>query len=89
MSTIAHEAEVHFHLQAQNGIWWNDPQGIAMMEVQAYNYELANANRFGLTSDDIADITSSRNKYWGQLTLPNRLLVSQGNYTIHWLLGWL
>jgi hypothetical protein len=74
-STIAHEAEVHFQLQARKGIWSSsyDIPGVAAMEVQAYQYELNNAQRFGLTRDDIDAITSSRNKYVIQLSQPDLL----------------
>ncbi len=74
-SIIAHEAEVHFQLQAKKGIWYPaaDTQGRAYMEFQAYQYQLDNAQRFGLTSRDIADITSLRNKYAIQLSQPDLL----------------
>lgn len=33
-STLGHEIEVHFQLQAQKGLWWTDAQGTAIQEVQ-------------------------------------------------------
>jgi hypothetical protein len=88
-STIAHEAEVHYHLQAKNGIWASkyDSQGIAMQEVQAYNYELANADRFGLSKELRNEITYRRNYHLGTLSLPNLLLVAEEKYSYWWPIG--
>src|SRR5262249_12010943 len=48
-STIAHEAEVHVNLQTMKNANYSGQQGSALNEIQAYDYEIAGAPRFGLT----------------------------------------
>jgi hypothetical protein len=78
-----------YHLQAKNGIWASkyDSQGRAMQEVQAYNYELANADRFGLSKELRNEITYRRNYHLGTLSLPNLLLVAEEKYSYWWPIG--
>lgn len=80
-STLAHEIEVHFRLQAQRGRWWTDPQGFALQEVQAYDYDLSNAARFSLSTSEIRVLKETRAFYFNQLNPANRVRAELGNFT--------
>ncbi|MHC9510882.1 RHS repeat domain-containing protein [Kangiella sp. M94] len=55
-SVIAHEVEVHVQMQMLNKKYWTGPQPVYLQEVQAYQYELDQAKRFGLTKNEIKDL---------------------------------
>ena len=83
-SALGHEIEIHFQEQAQRGFWFTDGQGTNVQEVQAYDYELRNAGRFGLTATEIRTIREDyRLPYFNGLTMENKISVSSGNYTTY------
>ena len=65
-STLAHEIEVHCN---QNFAWVNflnllGMDGTGFAERVAYNYEIANQDRFGLSSEDILSISTIKEHYY-------------------------
>ncbi len=74
-STIGHEAEVHAGQQAAENKWYLGKQGTAMQEVQAYDYELKNAPRYGLSQDEIGDTIRRRDDYYNDLSDANKASV--------------
>lgn len=82
-STLGHEIEVHLALQVLDGKWrlGTGPQATAITEVQAYDYEIRNAARFGTTPTEIAELQNRRASYYNQLTPANQQLVNSGKYT--------
>lgn len=67
-TTLGHEAEVHNNQQAEEGKWYTGPEGTAVQEIQAYDYELQNSDRFGHSEADIADIQRRRQAELDQLS---------------------
>jgi hypothetical protein len=49
-------------------------------EVEGYDAELANAARLKLSTDQIQDIQSQRNRYFNALDPGYRQQIQQGNY---------
>jgi len=82
-STLGHEIEVHIQEQALKGNWWVDEQGTAMQEVQAYDYELKNAERYGLTKEEIKELRWARKDYYLDLNDENKALVSKNDYSVY------
>ena len=81
-STLGHEIEVHFQAQAQKGNWWTDEQGTAIQEVQAYDYELQNAARFGLNISEINAINGIyKPPYYDSLNDANKARAATGDYS--------
>lgn len=75
-STIGHEAEIHAKEQAAKDIWYGGKQGSRMMEVQAYDYEIANASsRYGLTGNEVFLLYAARTPYYNNLTAENKARV--------------
>ena len=65
-ATLAHEVEVHCN---QNFVWVNfldfiGMDGTGFAERVAYNYEITNQDRFGLTSEDILSISITKEKHY-------------------------
>ena len=71
-------------MQSRMGNWWTDVQGTAIQEVQAYDYELSNASRFGLTKGEINLIKNTyRPAYFNQLNAANRAQAAAGNFSTY------
>ncbi len=81
-STIAHEVEVHVNRQIANGIHDppNDEQGTLIQEVEAYDYELLNKDRFGLSVDELKLLKQRRASYYRRLEWENRKRVDEARY---------
>src|SRR5713101_4733525 len=62
-SSVGHEVEVHVNEQAAKGKWYTGPEGTNIQEVQAYDYEIANAKRYGTSPADVADLEKRRKDY--------------------------
>ena len=73
-STIAHEVEVHVNRQIAKGISYpsTDEQGTLIQEVEAYDYELAGTDRFGLSADELKLLKQRRASYYRKLQWENR-----------------
>lgn len=67
-STVGHEAEVHVNEQGAKDKWYNGPEGTAIQEVQAYDYEIANADRYGTSEADVAEARRRRQEHYDQLS---------------------
>jgi hypothetical protein len=80
-SSIAHESEVHVNKQAMAGNWYNDQDGWALQEVEAYDYEIANAKRFGLTSAEIEELKQTRKSYYNSMSPAYPRQADKGIYT--------
>jgi len=80
-SSIAHESEVHVNKQAMAGNWYNDQDGWALQEVEAYDYEIANAKRFGLTSAEIEELKQTRKSYYNSMSPAYQRQADKGIYT--------
>lgn len=79
-SSIGHEV-LHAE-QARDGRWNNSKQGVAMNEVEAYDWEIRNADRFGLTDTEKATINRRRDTKYSRLNLINKAFADAGIYTI-------
>ncbi|UTW45938.1 RHS repeat protein [bacterium SCSIO 12696] len=80
-SVLSHEIEVHVRLQVNRGIHWKDEQGNALLEVQAYNYDLLNAERFSLSTSEINQIRGLRRYYMNTLNRENFERAKRGHYS--------
>jgi hypothetical protein len=81
-STIAHEVEVHVNRQIAKGIHDppSDEQGTLIQEVEAYDYELLNKDRFGLSDDELKLLKQRRASYYRRLEWENRKRVDEASY---------
>lgn len=77
-STIGHEA-VHTQ-QEKGGRLINTPQGIQMNEVEAYDWEIKNADANGLDSIEKRTINRRRESHYNKLSPENQKRVDNGNY---------
>jgi hypothetical protein len=80
-STIAHEVEVHVNRQATAGQWYTDPEGAALQEVEAYDYEIGNAARFGLSPEEAAELRERRRFYYQWLSAAYQTKADVSDYT--------
>jgi hypothetical protein len=80
-STIAHEAEVHVNRQAMAGRWYTDPEGTALQEVEAYDYEIQFAVRFGLSPPEVLELRERRRFHYEWLSAAYRAKADAGDYT--------
>ncbi len=78
-STIGHEA-VHTQQEA-GGRLINTPQGIQMNEVEAYDWEIKNADANGLNDIEKRTINRRRDSHYNKLDSANQKRVDDGNYT--------
>ena len=68
--------------QIEEGNWsWKDV-GSAVLEVEAYDYEIANAKRFGLDEAMLRETVANRNDYYKQLPKKYRDRVDVANYRL-------
>lgn len=81
-STIGHESEIHINEQLQKGNWYTGKQGTALQEVQAYQYEIDNAERFGTSRKNLKELKRRRKSHLTQLSdeYPDR--AGTGDYTM-------
>ena len=82
-SSIAHETEVHINNQLEKGKWYEGPQGTALQEVEAYDFEIANADRFGLTDAEVERLKKRRKEYYDKLTPEYQKKADSGDYTMN------
>jgi len=80
-STIGHEAEVHAK-QVHEGRDYGGAQGRALIETEAYDWEIRQAPRFGLTPKEIDSARRSRAHYLDGLDPDIRKRRDQGDYTM-------
>ncbi|NOX49244.1 MAG: hypothetical protein GXP16_01745 [Gammaproteobacteria bacterium] len=62
VSTLGHEVEIHINQQLWGGNWARNPSsphGI-QNEIDAFNFELNNAGRFGLSKPEVSIIRNNR-----------------------------
>lgn len=82
-STIGHEAQ-HAE-QITEGRWYtastNDPQALAINEVECYDWELSNASKNGLTDDEIKIIKQRRDEEMAVLDPGYKLRVLSEDYS--------
>lgn len=81
-STIGHEA-LHRDQRVEGRLdvnAKNNSQNIHMNEVEAYDWELKNADKHGLDSIDIKTISRRRNAHYNKLSDENKQRVDDGNY---------
>ena len=67
-STIGHESEVHVNEQGAKDKWYEGEEGTAVQEVQAYDYEIANAERYGTNSADLEQLKRARQRQYNKLS---------------------
>lgn len=79
-STLAHEIEVHLNGQFLAGRWYTGPMGSNVHHVEAYDHEIANATRFGLSKEELASLTRRRNAHYLRLDSDYRARVDAGIY---------
>lgn len=77
-STIGHEA-VHTQ-QEKGGRLINTPQGIQMNEVEAYDWEIKNADANGLDDIEKRTINRRRDSHYNKLSPENQKRADNGNY---------
>lgn len=79
-STISHE-NLHAQ-QLKDGRWYTDETGTALNEVEAYDHELANAEKFGLSGAEVEAVKARRAE--SLEGLPNEFklrMINQGHWT--------
>jgi hypothetical protein len=81
-TTIAHEAEAHVNRQNRRGHFYSGKVGNALNEVEAYDWEIVNAPRFGLTKDQVAGLRRNRAHYLPFLTPAQLQRRQRGDYTM-------
>jgi WXG100 family type VII secretion target len=81
-SSIGHEG-VHAQ-QARDGRWDNSKQGVALNETEAYDWEIKNADRNGLSAKDKATLADRRATKYDHLTRANKARADAGDYTLPW-----
>jgi WXG100 family type VII secretion target len=82
-STIGHEA-VHARQMKEGRSYDGDesPQGLAINQYEAYQWELDNAKHNGLTADEVASIKRLQAAEFRQLSKANQERVKRGIYTL-------
>jgi hypothetical protein len=82
-STIGHEVEVHVNRQIVKQVFYpqSDEQGTLIQEVEAYDYELANKDRYGLSHDEVKLLKRRRAIHYQRLQWENRKRVDASIYT--------
>lgn len=80
-STQLHELVGH-GTQAASGRWYEDAQGSALNEVEAYDLELANAAATGLTNGEINKLKKARQEEYEKLNAANQAKADKGDYTL-------
>ncbi|MGH2554066.1 MAG: hypothetical protein ACRDEB_10130 [Chitinophagaceae bacterium] len=65
-STKLHEMVAHGG-QAADGRWYNDAKGTEINEVEAYDAELADSTKNGLSQDEIAELKKRRKEHYDAL----------------------
>jgi hypothetical protein len=83
-ATIAHEIEVHVDRQIARRVHYlpSNEEGTLIQEVEAYDHELAGADRFGLSSDEVRLVKLRRASAYRQLRWENRRRVDDRLYTM-------
>lgn len=81
-SSIAHEAEVHVGQQNAKGRNYGGNQGRALNEVQAYDWEIGQAKRFGLTKKQVESLRQLRSHYLDRLDRQHREQRQRGDYSL-------
>ncbi|MFO0578849.1 MAG: hypothetical protein U1A78_33010 [Polyangia bacterium] len=81
-STLGHESEIHINEQLKKGNWYTGAQGTALQEVQAYQYEIDNAKRFGTSKKDLKDLKQRRKSHMDALSHDYQERARDGNYTM-------
>lgn len=81
-SSIGHEA-LHAR-QLKEGRWdrKDTPQGIAINEVEGYDWEINHAVQNGLNQQDVATLKHRREQHYQRLSDTNKHRIDQGNYTL-------
>lgn len=80
-STKLHEIVGHGG-QAASGHWYNDEKGSAINEVECYDLEIENAEKNGLSKEEIEDLKKRRKEYYDKLDDANKKKVDKKNYTL-------
>jgi hypothetical protein len=80
-STIAHEAEVHV-MQFRTGRSYDGLEGSSLNEVEAYDWEIVNAPRFGHSKDRVAGLRRNRSHYLPYLSKAQLQRRQRGDYTM-------
>jgi len=81
-STLAHEIEIHVNEQLEKDRWHNGEVSKALNQVEAYDHELANAERFGLSDEEVEEIRGARKKYYDLLDAEYKKRVDAGTYDL-------
>lgn len=81
-STLGHESEIHINQQLEKGNWYTGDQGTALQEVQAYQYEIKNAKRFGTSKKDLKELKQRRKSHMDVLSDDYRARARAGKYTM-------
>lgn len=68
--------------QAAAGNWYEDDKGTAIQEVEAYDVELKNAERTGISQGEIDELKKRRKEWYDQLNEANQKKVDKGDYTL-------
>jgi hypothetical protein len=81
-STIAHEVEEHVNQQDIKGHAYEGDQGRRLNEIEAYDHEITNAPRFGLTREQVAGLRRNRQHYLDGLDRKHQERRLKGDYTM-------
>jgi len=81
-STLAHEIEVHVNEQLEKDRWYEGKVGADLNQVEAYDHQLATAERFGLSDEEVEEIRSKRDEYYDRLDEEYKKRVDAGIYDL-------
>ena len=81
-STIGHESEVHVNRQMMKGNWYTGDIGTALQEVESYQYELDNVDRYGTSKTDQKNLEQRRRSHFDALPSDYQQRATNGDYTM-------
>ena len=78
-SSVGHEM---VHTQQAADRWYTDPQGTAINEIEAYDWEIKHAPDNGLSDAEVAELKKRRTNYYNDLNADNKKIVDGGSYKL-------
>ena len=78
-SSVGHEI---VHTQQAADRWYTDPQGTAINEIEAYDWEIKHANDNGLSAAEVTELNKRRKSYYDDLNADNKKIVDGGSYKL-------
>lgn len=81
-STIGHESEVHVNRQMMKGNWYTGAIGTNLQEVETYQYEIDNVERYGTSKADRVNLEQRRKSHFNAIPPDYQERTKKGDYTM-------